>query len=245
MNPDSKENVNRVHRKRAVESSTSKHQLEATWFASSWEFSRLHLCLVQCVYLFIKVGHVFLRGGGDGSLRLQELPFSGCWTRGAGVIKNVWEHGKLPEPQRVHEPWGIFCLSTHKDNLTPEPFWGTLFAWLFMISNSFTEKSCTPQVLLLSLKQFSLIQHKHTYKKINSAHQRARQRKLFDSSKNDSKVLQKKQSHILKPRSHTATKMNTSHSREFLEKLQEKTQQTQICLSVLNGISFNLFCPQS
>lgn len=142
MNPDSKENVNRVHRKRAVESSTGKHQLEATWFASSWEFSQLHLCLVQCVYLFIKVGRAFLRGlcvwRGETSLSdSRSYLFPAAGQEEQAWLKMYGEHGKEREPQRVHEPWCIFCLWTHKDNLTPEPFWGTLF----MISNSFTDKS--------------------------------------------------------------------------------------------------------
>lgn len=87
MDPDSEENVNGVQRERAVESSASKQHFfeeKANLLASSWEFYWLHLCLVQCVYLFIKVE-------GFSDSRLQQLPSSCCWTRGADLIKNAWE----------------------------------------------------------------------------------------------------------------------------------------------------------
>lgn len=66
--------------------------------ASSWEFYRLHLCPVRCVYLFIKVRVVVVVGGGSKFLsdfRLQQLAASRCRTRGADPIKNEWDQAQL------------------------------------------------------------------------------------------------------------------------------------------------------
>lgn len=97
MDPDTEENVNRVQREQAVESSVSKQH----FFHNKANLFRFQLRVLPTASLPGSMCLLIHQGAGGGGaatfsdFRLQQLPASRYRTQGADPIKNEWDQAQL------------------------------------------------------------------------------------------------------------------------------------------------------